>query len=190
MLEFRIVKLCSTWNYFKMKFYDYSKIDVFLVARSNNRKGILRECSVKACPEKREMLSAATHQTLYGFGKVALPDKDAATILQDLYENELEHQGSSVRLEQDAFLGFHSISLRNHSRALSCACNGGQFLCPIMIDDDGSMRRISFHAGETLSRKFNFKMGSNPLPMEDNSTNSTTVTVIPLSVNSFHSFPS
>ena len=96
---------------------------------------------------RKDLSISLSNHTLYRFGQVALHDGNAASTLQDLHENELDHQGGSVRLDWTASSRFYSKSIRTHCRAVSGACNGWQILPPIMIDD-GPMRYFSLAPGK------------------------------------------
>ena len=168
--------MCANRHYLKMKYSEFSKIVAFLEAGSNERKAMLRDLPRKDRYAFRRMALSfcLSNHTLYRFGKVALHDGNAASTLQDLHANELEHQGGSVRLERTASSRFYLKSLRAHCRAVSDACNGCKVLRPIMIDDR-PMRHLSSSTRETLCRKFNLSMGNNSLPTEDSPTINLTI---------------
>ena len=83
-----------------MKYSDYSKIVVFIEARSTARKAKLRDLPRKNSYafRRKALFFSLCNQTHYRFGKAALHDVTAASTLQDLHEIQLEHQGDSIRL--------------------------------------------------------------------------------------------
>ena len=150
---------------------EYSKIIGVLEAGSNERKARLRDLPRKDRYAFRRMalFFSLSNHTQYRFGNVALHDGNAASTLQDLHANELEHQGGSVHLERTASSRFYLKWIRAHCRAVSGACNGCKVLFPNMIDDR-LMRHLSSSTRETFCRKFNLRLGNNPLPTEDSPT--------------------
>ena len=106
-----------------MKYSDYSKIVVFIEARSTARKAKLRDLHRKNSYafRRKALFFSLCNQTHYRFGKAALHDVTAASTLQDLHEIQLEHQGDSIRLKRIASSILYLTSLRNpRSRRQRC----------------------------------------------------------------------
>ena len=103
-----------------MKYSDYSKIVVFIEARSTARKAKLRDLPRKNSYafRRKALFFSLCNQTHYRFGKAALHDVTAASTLQDLHEIQLEHQGDSVRLKRIASSILYLTSRSRRQRCL------------------------------------------------------------------------